>query len=98
MYKAVEEGLSERMELTPGVYRAVRGAYRAHSQAVDVKVLNAIDELPYALLVKSHWFRRRRLSLEENVDLERLRIELDDGRALSADSRRKLHLENRGRL
>ena len=91
MYKAVEEGRSERMELTPGVYRAVRGAYRAHSQAVDVKVLNAIDELPDALLVKSRWLRRRRLRLEENVDLERLLIELGDGRALSADSRRQLH-------
>ena len=91
MYKAVEEKRSERMELTPGVYREVRGAYRAHSQAVDVKVLNAIDELPDALLVKSRWLRRRRLSLEDNVGLERLLIELGDGRTLSADSRRQLH-------
>ena len=91
MYKAVEDGLSVQMELTPGVYRAVRKAYRAHSQAVDVKVLNAIDELPDKLLVKSRWLRRRRLSLSENVDLERLRKELHDGRTLSTDNRRHLY-------
>ena len=90
MYKAIDEGLSEKMELTPGVYRAVRAAYRAHSQAVDVKVLNAIDELSDELLVESRWLRRRRLNLEENTELERLRRELRDGRTLSADSRRRL--------
>ena len=93
MYKAVEDGLAKKMQLTPGVYRAVRGAYRAHSQAVDVKVLNAIDELPDELLVKSRWLRRRRVSLEENRELERLRQELRDGRALSADGRRQLYQE-----
>ena len=93
MYKAVEDGHSVQMELTPGVYRAVRRAYRAHSQAVDVKVLNAIDELPDELLVKSRWLRRRRLSLDENVDLERLRKELGDGQALSADKRQQLYEE-----
>ena len=93
MYKGVEEGISERMELTPGVYRAVGGAYRAHSQAVDVKVLNAIDELPDELLVKSRWLRRRRLSLDENFELERVRIELGTGIALSAEKKEQVHRE-----
>lgn len=93
MYKAVEDDLAEQMALSPGVYRAVRGAYRAHSQAVDVKVLNAIDELPDELLVESRWIRRRRLSLEENTELERLRQELSDGHVLSVDGRRQLHEE-----
>ena len=91
MYKAVEHGLTERMEMTPGLYRAVRGAYRAHSQAVDAKVLDAIDELPDALLINSRWLRRRRLSLDENVELERLRHELRDGRVLSTADQRQLH-------
>ena len=91
MYKAIEGGSVNRMELTPEVYRSVRGAYRAHSQAVELKVLNAIDELPDELLVKSRWLRRRRLSLEENVELERLLRELRNGHALSADSIRQLH-------
>ena len=81
------------MELTPGVYRAVGGAYRAQSQAVDVKVLNAIDELPDELLVRSRWLRRRRLTLEENFELERVRIELGDGRALSAEAQDRLRRE-----
>ena len=93
MYKAVEEGRAERMELSPGVYRVVGGAYRSHSQAVDVKVLNAIDELSDDLLVNSRWLRRRRLSLEENVELERLRQELSSGQTLSADERGRLYEE-----
>ena len=93
MYKAVEDGRGKRMEFTPGVYRAVRGAYRAHSQAVDVKVLNAIDELPDELLVRSRWLRRRRLSLEENSELERLEKELRDGCLMSEKSRRELYQE-----
>ena len=91
MYKAVEHGVAQRMELTPEVYRAVRGAYRAHSQAVDVKVLDAIDELPDRLLVQSGWIRQRRLGVQENVELERLKRELRDGRLLSATALRDLN-------
>ena len=93
MYKAVEDGPADRMELTPAVYRAVRGAYRAHIQTVDEKVLDAIDELPDELLFKSRWLRRRRLSLEQNVELERLRHELKDGNALSTEARQDLQRE-----
>lgn len=93
MYKSVEGGQSDRMELTPEVYRAVQGAYRAHIQAVDVRVLDAIDELPDELLVESRWLRRRRLSLEENVELEGLGQELRDRRILSVSDRQNLQAE-----
>ena len=91
MYKAVEDDPATQMELTPRVYRAVGGAYRSHSQTVDVKVLNAIDELPDELLVNARWLRRRRVSLEENSELERLRKELREGRPLSTGSRSDLY-------
>ena len=91
MYKLVEDGSAETMELRPDVYRAVRRAYRAHTQTVDERVLDAIDQLPEQFLFKSRWLQRRRVTLEENAKLERLRLELKKGALLT--SKEQVELE-----
>ena len=90
MYKLVEYESAETMELRPDVYRAVRRAYRAHSQTVDERVLDAIDQLPEQYLFKSRWLQRRQVTLEENAKLERLRLELKRGALLASEEQAEL--------
>lgn len=77
MYRSVEDGSSERMNLSPQVFREVLRAYRSSSSSGNVDaVLNAIERLPDKLLFQSEWLSRRCLMLEENIRVSVLIREL----------------------
>src|SRR6266496_443292 len=87
MYRGVEEGSSERMALSPYVFREVLHEYRSNTSADGDAVLNAIERLPDKLLYQSKWLSRRGLTLEENIRVTVLLKELKRNKALSADER-----------
>lgn len=83
MYRGVEDGSSERMTLSPQVFREVLHEYRSNSPANVDAVLNAIERLPDKLLFESSWLSRRNLALEQNIRISILRQELKLNRSLS---------------
>jgi hypothetical protein len=93
MYRGVEEGSSERMALSPYVFREVLHEYRSNSPADGDAVLNAIERLPDKLLYQSKWLSRRALTLEENIRVTVLQKELKRNKALSADERSEVARE-----
>lgn len=88
MYRSVEDGSSERMNLSPQVFREVLRAYRSNSSSANVDaVLNAIERLPDKLLFQSKWLSRRSLTLEENIRVSVLIRELKQDQPLSTDEK-----------
>ncbi len=88
MYRSVEDGASERMNLSPQVFREVLRAYRSNSSSANVdSVLNAIERLPDKLLFQSKWLSRRNLTLEENIRVTVLIRELKKDQPLSPEER-----------
>jgi hypothetical protein len=88
MYRSVEDGSSERMNLSPEVFREVLHAYRSNSSSANVDaVLNAIERLPDKLLFQSKWLSRRNLTLEENIRVTVLIRELKQDQPLSPEER-----------
>jgi len=85
MYRSVEDGSSERMNLSPQVFREVLREYRSNSSANIDAVLNSIEKLPDELLFKSSWVSRRCLTLDENIKVSILRRAMAKGEALSDD-------------
>ena len=88
MYRSVEDGSSERMNLSPQVFREVLRAYRSSSSSGNVDaVLNAIERLPDKLLFQSEWLSRRCLMLEENIRVSVLIRELKRDQPLLPEER-----------
>jgi hypothetical protein len=88
MYRSLEDGSSERMNLSPQVFREVLRAYRSNSSSANVDaVLNAIERLPDTLLFQSKWLSRRNLTLEENIRVSVLKRELTQDKSLSPEER-----------
>jgi hypothetical protein len=88
MYRSFEDGSSERMNLSPQVFREVLRAYRSNSSSANVDaVLNAIERLPDKLLFQSKWLSRRCLTLEENIRVSVLIRELKEDQPLSPEER-----------
>lgn len=79
MYRSIETGSAIRMSLSPSVFREVLREYRSNSSANLGIVLNAIERLPDDLLFKSKWVARRNLTVEENILVSTLAMELKDG-------------------
>lgn len=91
MYRSVEDGSSERMNLSPQVFREVLRAYRSNSSSANVDaVLNAIERLPDKLLFQSNWLSRRNLTLEENIRVSVLKRELTQDKSLSPEERAEI--------
>jgi len=91
MYRSVEDGSSERMNLSPQVFREVLRAYRSNSSSANVDaVLNAIERLPDDLLFQAKWLSRRRLTLEENIRVSVLMRELKQDIPLSPEERTEI--------
>ena len=90
MYRCVEDGLSERMDLSPQVFREVLREYRSNTPADVDAVVNAIERLPDKLLFESKWLSRRALTLDENIKVTVLRRELRLNKALSVDEKSEI--------
>lgn len=88
MYRGIEDGTSDRMNLSPRVFREVLSAYRSSSSSSDVDaVLNSIEHLPDTLLFESKWLSRQKISREENIRVSTLERELTEGRVLDGEGR-----------
>jgi hypothetical protein len=90
MYRSVDEGSSQRMDLSPHVFREVLREYRSNTPANVDAVLNAIERLPDRLLFESKWLSRRTLTLEQNIQVTALRRALVKGRPLSSEERAEI--------
>ena len=87
MYRMVEEGKADRMELTPQVFREILREYRASAPANLETALNAIERLPDKYLYESVWLSRRNISLEENIRVEVLKRSLKNQADISTEER-----------
>jgi len=87
MYRGVEIGSSPQMCLSPQVFREVLREYRSNSFADVGRVVSAIERLPDKLLFQSKWLSRRKLSLDENILVELLTLELKRETPLTSGER-----------
>jgi hypothetical protein len=86
MYRNIENGKSDRMNLSPEVFREVLNAYRSNTSSSDViLVLNEIERLPSKLLFESKWLSRRNITLNENIKVSSLMQELQNDSVMSAE-------------
>jgi energy-coupling factor transporter ATP-binding protein EcfA2 len=87
MYRAVEDGSSAHLSLSPQVFREVLKEYRSSTPANFDVVLNAIERLPDKLLFKSVWLSRRTLAAEENICVSVLKREIRSGELLTPEKK-----------
>jgi len=93
MYRSIEDGSSQEMNLSPHVFREVLREYRSNTPVTAESVLNAIERLPDKLLYESRWLSRRMLTLEENVQVSVLARELARDKSLSSRERGDIAFE-----
>ena len=87
MFRNVEDGSTNQMSLAPQVFREVLREYRSNSSANVDAVVDAIERLPDKLLFESPWVSRRNLTLDENIRISALEVELECNNPLSVHER-----------
>jgi len=92
MYKQVEEGRSEEMDLTPDVFKAVMHEYRVTTPEHIELVIKEIERLPQDFFVQHPWLQYRGLSSQEIRTFWCMWEELQDGQLLP--SHRRVELES----
>jgi hypothetical protein len=90
MYRAAEAHPSDRMSLSPGVFRAVLREYRANTPANVESILQEIERLPDELLFESLWVSRRSLQADQNIRVALMRRELHAGQILDENERQEI--------
>lgn len=96
MYKLVEQGVTNRMQLHPVVFKRVLEAYRASTDENLMKILRAVGELPESLLFESWWLSYRNLTVTEAIQLAVLKMELASGTKQSQESTEGIAQQIRG--
>lgn len=90
MYRQVERGLCNRMQLHPEVFREVMTEYRANVPDELSSVIEAVQQLPEALLYKSPWIGLRELSVEERIRFAVITGEIHRAESMDVEERQRI--------
>jgi tetratricopeptide (TPR) repeat protein len=85
MFKNVELGKTEEMELNSSVYHAVAHSYRSSTSSNSLKAMKALGGITKNYIPDCPWFQNFSLSASESVQLYRARAEFESATELSLE-------------